>query len=83
MNLVDLQLTAIEPASTEVRKRAEPADARVTRVELVGLLPAAELERCSEEFREWSGITPDRTIEARLAAVARAERGGGPGPTAG
>jgi len=70
MNLVDLPVTGIEAACTEVRRRAEEADARVTRVELGGLLPAAELERCSDEFLEWSGFGPDDTIEARLAATA-------------
>jgi hypothetical protein len=37
-------------------------------VELVGLVPAAELARCDDDFRSWSGIGPDQTIEARLAA---------------
>jgi hypothetical protein len=32
----------------------------------VGLLPATELARCDPEFLAWSGIGPDRTIEARL-----------------
>jgi hypothetical protein len=43
----------------------------VARVELVGLVPAAELERCSPEFRAWSGVGPDQTIESRLAARRR------------
>jgi glutamate formiminotransferase len=67
MNLVDLPVTSVEAACTEVRRRAEEADAQVTRVELVGLLPAAELERCSDEFLAWSGLGPDDTVEARLA----------------
>jgi len=40
----------------------------VARVELVGLLPAAELARCDDDFRAWSGLGPDDTIEGRLAA---------------
>jgi hypothetical protein len=36
-------------------------------VELVGLVPAAELARCDDEFRAWSGIGPDDTIEVQLA----------------
>jgi glutamate formiminotransferase len=67
MNLVDLPVTGLEQACTEVRRLAARDDWMVTRVEIVGLVPAAELERCSEEFREWAGLTPDLTIEARLA----------------
>jgi glutamate formiminotransferase len=67
MNLVDLDRTGIEAACTEVRRLATDRGARVTRIELVGLLPAAELARCSTAFLEWSGLTPDQTIEHRLA----------------
>jgi len=68
MNLVDLPVTGIEAACTEVRRLAERDDFSVTKVEIVGLIPAAELERCSEEFRGWAALTPDQTIAARLAA---------------
>jgi len=47
----------------------------VTAVELVGLLPAAELERCSGEFLAWSGLSPERTIEARLDGAGGASSG--------
>lgn len=67
MNLVDLGRTGLEQACTAVRDRVEASGGQVTRVELVGLVPAAELERCSQEFRGWAGIGPDVTIEARLA----------------
>jgi glutamate formiminotransferase len=67
MNLVDLAATGLEPACTEVRRRAEAAGARVTRVELVGLAPAAELARCDPAFLDWAGLGPDVTIESRLA----------------
>jgi glutamate formiminotransferase len=67
MNLVDLERTGIERACTDVRTRARAADADVARVELVGLLPAAELARCSRAFVDWAGLTADDTIEARLA----------------
>jgi hypothetical protein len=30
-------------------------------------MPGAELARCDDEFRAWSGIGPDVTIEGRLA----------------
>jgi glutamate formiminotransferase len=68
MNLTDLAATGIEAACEAVRRAAEDAGAGVTAVELVGLLPAAELERCSQRFLAWSGLTGDQTIEARLRA---------------
>jgi glutamate formiminotransferase len=71
MNLVDLAVTGLEAACTEVRRLAGRDDFDVTRVEIVGLIPAAELERCSEEFREWAGLGDEVTIEGRLSAAAR------------
>jgi glutamate formiminotransferase len=68
MNLVDLPVTGVEAAVTEVRRLAAKDDWEITRVELVGLMPRVELERCSAEFREWSGLGDEQTIEARLAA---------------
>ena len=70
MNLVDLSATGVETACEAVRREAEERGLTVTAVELVGLLPAAELERCSGEFLTWSGLSPDRTIEARLLGAA-------------
>jgi glutamate formiminotransferase len=67
MNLVDLPVTGLETACSEVRRLAERDDWAVARVEIVGLIPAAELERCSDEFREWAALTPDVTIEGRIA----------------
>lgn len=66
MNLVDLPATGVETAYEAVRREAGAHGRRVTAVELVGLLPAAELERCSGEFLARSGLSPDQTIEARL-----------------
>ncbi|HEY8218249.1 MAG TPA: glutamate formiminotransferase [Acidimicrobiia bacterium] len=68
MNLVDLPVTGLETACAEVRRLAERDDFSVTRVEIVGLVPDAELERCSAGFRRWAGLAPDVTIEGRLAA---------------
>lgn len=70
MNLVDLDATGVEPATTAVRHQLEAAGARVSRVELVGLVPAAALDGCSAKFLEWSGISSAQTIEARAAHVA-------------
>jgi len=66
MNLVDLGATGVEAACAAVRRAAAGHGTGVAAVELVGLLPAAELERCSEEFLAWSGLSPDQTIEVRL-----------------
>ena len=41
--------------------------ADVAAVELVGLLPRAELDRCSPEFLAWTGLDEASTIEARIA----------------
>ncbi len=65
MNLVDLEATGIERACSEIRDRARTLGAHAIRVELVGLIPEAELARCSESFRTWSGLGPDQTIEGR------------------
>jgi glutamate formiminotransferase len=70
MNLVDLPVTGLETACSEVRRLAERDDWDVTRVAVVGLIPAAEHDRCSEEFREWADLTPVVTIEGRLSARA-------------
>jgi glutamate formiminotransferase len=67
MNLTDLAATGVEAACEAVRRLAEEHGGEVAAVELVGLVPAAELERCSGDFVAWSGLSADRTIEARLA----------------
>jgi glutamate formiminotransferase len=70
MNVTDLGRTGIEEACLAVRSEARAEATRVERVELVGLMPAAELERCSADFLAWSGLTPGSTIEARAAGWA-------------
>ena len=66
MNLTDLQATGVEAACEAVRRAVVERGGDVTAVELVGLLPGTELDRCSEEFLAWSGLSPEMTIEARL-----------------
>jgi glutamate formiminotransferase len=68
MNLVAPERTGVQDACRTVDELARAAGTQVNRVELVGLLPAAELARCDDRFRAWSGLGPDDTIEARLAA---------------
>jgi glutamate formiminotransferase len=66
MNLVDLERTGIEAACVAVRDRARHEHTDVTSVELVGLVPRRELDRCSEEFLRGAGLDADRSIEARI-----------------
>jgi glutamate formiminotransferase len=70
MNLVALERTGLESACAAVRDHAVAAGTDIAKVELVGLMPAAELDRCSDEFRAWSGISASSTIEARAVAAA-------------
>jgi glutamate formiminotransferase len=67
MNLVALERTGLQEACRTVDELARDAGTAVSCVELVGLVPAAELERCDDDFLVWSGLGPDYTIEARLA----------------
>jgi len=69
MNLVALERTGLQDACRAVEALARDAGTSVARVELVGLLPAAELARCDDEFRVWSGVGPDDTIEARVTRL--------------
>jgi glutamate formiminotransferase len=71
MNLVALEHTGLQHACRSVDALARGAGTSVARVELVGLVPAAELARCDVEFLEWSGIGTDDTIEARLRTRTR------------
>ena len=66
MNLVDLDQTGIEAAVLHVRELAHSERTEVTSVEVVGLLPASELNRCSQDFLQWAKIDADQTIEARV-----------------
>lgn len=67
MNLVALERTSLQVAWRTVDALARDAGTFVERVELVGLVPAAELARCDDDFLVWSGLGPDDTIEGRLA----------------
>ncbi len=66
MNLTDLDRTGVQEACLHVRDVAVQLRADVAGVELVGLLPRRELERCSDDFLTWSGIDPASAIEVRI-----------------
>jgi glutamate formiminotransferase len=67
MNLFDLDRTGVQEACLHVRELAVAEKTEVARVELVGLLPRRELDRCSDDFLAWSGLDAEVTIEARIA----------------
>jgi glutamate formiminotransferase len=66
LNLVDLRRTGLEEACLHVRDLARAERTEVAAVELVGLVPRAELDRCSDDFLAWSGIDAGSTVEARI-----------------
>ncbi len=66
MNLVDLERTGMETACRAVRERCGLEHTAVTSVEVVGLVPRRELERCSHEFLAWAGIDAGSALEARI-----------------
>jgi glutamate formiminotransferase len=66
MNLVDLDRTGLEDACLTVRELARRAHTEVTSVEVVGLIPRFELDRCSDEFLQWADIDATCAIEARI-----------------
>jgi glutamate formiminotransferase len=67
MNLVDLDRTGLEEAVLHVRDVARASHTDVAAVELVGLAPRRELDRCSADFLRWARIPTDAAIEARVA----------------
>jgi glutamate formiminotransferase / 5-formyltetrahydrofolate cyclo-ligase len=66
MNLTDLDRTGIEAACVEVRRVARKEGTDVDAVELVGLVPRRDLDRCSEDFLRWAGIDATAAVEARI-----------------
>lgn len=69
MNLVDLGATGVEAALSTVRRLARGERTDVARVEVVGLVPSTELDRCSPEVLSWAGLDATCTIESRIATL--------------
>ncbi|HEX4493246.1 MAG TPA: glutamate formiminotransferase [Acidimicrobiia bacterium] len=67
MNLIDLEETGVDAAWTRVVELAAARGLGLETVELVGLLPAAELDRCGPRVRAAAGLDERRTIEGRFA----------------
>jgi glutamate formiminotransferase / 5-formyltetrahydrofolate cyclo-ligase len=76
MNLVDLPATGVEAACDGVAAALAARGRRAGAVELVGLVPAAELARWSDRFRAWTGLDESVAIEARLVAAGLAPAAG-------
>lgn len=73
LNLVDLERSSLQDAVLQVRELAQREHTDVVAVELVGLVPRRELDRCSQEFLTWSRLDASRTVEARLAMARRGD----------
>jgi glutamate formiminotransferase len=68
MNLVDLERTGIEKACARIEELARARGRTLREIELVGLLPAAELARCGPAVRAAAHLDDGRTIEGRMPA---------------
>jgi glutamate formiminotransferase / 5-formyltetrahydrofolate cyclo-ligase len=75
MNLVDLERTGVEQACARIEELARARGRGLREIELVGLIPAAELARCSPAVRAAAHLDERRTIEGRMPATARAGDG--------
>ncbi len=67
LNITDLTKTSTEQAYEQVEELAREHGVRINHIELVGLVPQAELEKWRPEFQKRCGITQTQTIEARIA----------------
>ena len=70
MNLVDLERTGVEKACARIEELARARGHQLREIELVGLMPAAELARCGPEVRAAASLDEQRTIEGLYAEAA-------------
>ena len=66
MNLTELDRTGVQDACLHVRELAQKLGTDVASVELVGLVPGGEIDRCDDDFLAWSGLDATCAIEARV-----------------
>ena len=71
MNLVDLQRTGLDAACNRVEVLAAERGRAVTEIELVGLIPASELDRCGPDRQVAARLDRRRTIEGRYPGADR------------
>src|SRR5258707_329464 len=61
MNLVDLEQTGVQDGCLHVRALAQRYGTDVASVELVGLIPRRDLDRCTDDFLQWSRLDAEST----------------------
>src|SRR5258708_38704167 len=66
MNLVDLDHTGVQDACLHVRALAIRQGTDVASVELVGLIPRRDLDRCTDDFLQCGALDVDATVEVRV-----------------
>jgi glutamate formiminotransferase / 5-formyltetrahydrofolate cyclo-ligase len=66
MNLVDLDHTGVQDGCLHVRDLAQRYGTDIAGVELVGLIPRRDLDRCTDDFLQWSRLDAESTIEVRV-----------------
>lgn len=66
MNLVELEHTGVQDACLHVRELAQNYGTDVGGVELVGLIPGRDLDRCTDDFLRSSGLDMESAIEVRV-----------------
>jgi glutamate formiminotransferase len=66
MNLVELEHTGVQDACLHVRELAQNYGTDVGGVELVGLIPGRDLDRCTDDFLRWSNLDMESAIEVRV-----------------
>jgi glutamate formiminotransferase / 5-formyltetrahydrofolate cyclo-ligase len=66
MNLVDLEQTGVQDGCLHVRALAQRYGTDVASVELVGLIPRRDLDRCTDDFLQWSRLDAESTVEMRV-----------------
>jgi len=71
MNLVDLDRTGVQDACLHVRNLARRHGTDVAGVELVGLIPGRDLDRCTDDFLQWSRLDAESTVEVRIGKPPR------------
>jgi glutamate formiminotransferase len=83
LNLVDLERTGLERAWAQIAELAGARGRSVSEIELVGLLPAAELARCGPAVRAAARLDDRRTIEGRMPPAPGGAGARGPAPETG
>lgn len=66
MNLVEIDRTGVQDACLHVRDLARKYGTDVAGVELVGLIPGRDLDRCTDDFLQWSRLDAESTVEVRI-----------------